>query len=53
MTTHLDLLLPLNWLIPGFIGVLFTLLGVLKLYGLHRGIVCGADKPFVQKLCGS
>jgi hypothetical protein len=43
----------LNWLIPGFIGVTFTLVGALKLFGLHRGIECGANKPFVEKLCGS
>ena len=43
----------LNWLIPGFIGLQFTLLGVLKLFGLHRRIVGGADKPFVERLCGS
>jgi hypothetical protein len=40
-----------DWFIPALIGTMFTLLGSLKLYGLSRGIVGGADKPFVTKLC--
>jgi hypothetical protein len=47
MLTHVD------WLIPGIVGVTFTLLGVLKFVGLYRGIEGGADKPFVEKLCGA
>ena len=43
----------LDWLIPGLIGLQFTLLALLKLWGLQRGIVGGRDKPFVQKLCGT
>jgi hypothetical protein len=43
----------INWLIPAWIGVQFTLLGALKLYGLCRGVVGGADKPFIVKLCGT
>ena len=42
-----------DWFIPALIGVQFTLLGLVKLYGLSRGIVGGADKPFVTKLCGT
>jgi hypothetical protein len=42
-----------DWLIPALIGSQFTLIGALKLYGLSRGIVGGADKPFVTKLCGT
>jgi hypothetical protein len=42
-----------DWFIPALIGVQFTLLGSLKLYGLSRGIVGGADKPFGTKLCGT
>ncbi len=34
-------------------GTMFTLLGILKLWGLRRGIVGGADKPAVQRLCGT
>jgi hypothetical protein len=43
----------IHWFIPALIGVQFTLLGSLKLYGLCRGIVGGADKPLVTKLCGT
>ena len=49
-----------NWLgvslsaiIPALIGVQFTLLGSFKLYGLCRGVVGGADKPFATRLCGT
>ncbi len=42
-----------DWFVPLLIGVMFTLLGSLKLYGLGKRIVGGADKPFVIKLCGS
>jgi hypothetical protein len=42
-----------DWFIPALIGVQFTLLGLAKLYGLSRGIVGGADKPFAMKLCGT
>jgi hypothetical protein len=40
-------------LVPGLIGLTFTLIGSLKLYGLSWGVVGGADKPFVTQLCGS
>jgi hypothetical protein len=43
----------IDWFIPALIGVQFTLLGSLKLYGLCKGVVGGADKPFVTKLCGT
>lgn len=42
-----------DWFVPALIGVQFMLLGSLKLYGLSRGIVGGADKPLVTKLCGT
>jgi hypothetical protein len=42
-----------DWLVPAVIGATFTLLGAMKLYGLSVGIVGGADKPFVTKLCGT
>jgi hypothetical protein len=38
---------------PAVVGATFTLIGSLKLYGLARGIVGGADKPFAIKLCGT
>jgi hypothetical protein len=42
-----------DWLPPAVIGVTFTLIGSLKLYGLAKGIVGGEDKPFLTKLCGT
>jgi hypothetical protein len=43
----------INWVVPLVVGLPFTLMGVLKLYGLSRGIVGGHDKPLVQQLCGT
>jgi hypothetical protein len=42
-----------DWFIPALIGVTFTLIGSLKLYGLSKGVVGGTDKPFITKLCGT
>ena len=42
-----------DWFIPALIGVQFTLIGSLKLYGLWTGVVGGADKPLVTRLCGT
>jgi hypothetical protein len=42
-----------EWLPPAAVGLLFTLIGVLKLYGLRRGIVGGHDKPLAVQLCGT
>jgi hypothetical protein len=42
-----------DWLPPALVGTTFTLLGSLKLYGFAKGVVGGADKPFVTKLCGT
>lgn len=39
--------------IPLLIGIQFTLLGALKLYGLARGIVGGQRVSFRQRLCGT
>jgi hypothetical protein len=36
-----------------FVGVLFTAMAGFKLYGLTRGIVGGARKPPLQRLCGT
>jgi hypothetical protein len=41
------------WFPPLFVGLLFTAMGALKLYGLARGVVGGGDKPFGQRLCGT
>jgi hypothetical protein len=35
-----------EWLPPAAVGLTFTLLGALKLFGWYRGIVGGHDKPF-------
>jgi hypothetical protein len=42
-----------DWLPMAAAGVLFTMMGGIKLWGLTRGIVGGADKPAVQRLCGT
>ncbi len=42
-----------EWFPPALVGTTFTLLGSLKLYGLRKGVVAGADKPFVTRLCGT
>jgi hypothetical protein len=42
-----------EWLPPAAVGLTFTLLGALKLFGWYRGILGGHDKPFVVRLCGT
>jgi hypothetical protein len=42
-----------DWLPQAAVGLTFTILGGLKLWGLNRGIVGGADRPVVQRLCGT
>jgi hypothetical protein len=42
----------IDWFIPALIGVTFTLVGSLKLYGLSKGIVGSHDKPLTL-LCGT
>jgi hypothetical protein len=42
-----------NWFPLALVGTTFTVFGVIKLYGLRRGIVGGKDKPFSQQLCGT
>ncbi len=42
-----------DWFPPAAVGIVFTALGMLKLYGLGRGIVGGKDKPIMQKACGT
>jgi hypothetical protein len=42
-----------DWLPPAVVGGIFTFIASLKLYGLARGVVGGADKPFLTKLCGT
>jgi hypothetical protein len=42
-----------DWFPPAAVGLMFTILGSLKLWGLKQGIVGGAGKPFTQRLCGT
>lgn len=42
-----------DWFPLAMGGLVFTLLGSVKLWGLRRGIVGGAGKPVVQRLCGT
>jgi len=42
-----------DWFPQALAGVIFTLFGLLKLYGLRRGIVGGRDKSVVQRACGT
>jgi hypothetical protein len=43
----------LIWVPTALVGVSFTGLGLIKVYGLARGIVGGGGKPASQRLCGS
>lgn len=42
----------LNWLPNAFVGVVFTTLGLLKVYGWRKGIVGGGGKPASCRLLG-
>ena len=42
-----------DWFPLAMVGLTFTLLGGIKLWGLKRGIVGGAYKPLTQRLCGT
>ncbi len=42
-----------DWFPLTLLGITFTLIGCLKLYGVVRGIVGGRDKPFFQYACGT
>ena len=42
-----------EWIPPALVGLTFTLIGSLKLYGLSKGVVGGADKPQMAQLCGT
>lgn len=42
-----------DWLPPAVVGGTFTLLGLLKLFGLAAGIRGGGCQPAYQRLCGS
>ena len=42
-----------DWFPLATVGLTFTLLASLKLWGLNRGIDGGAGKPVVQRICGT
>jgi len=42
-----------DWFPLALVGTFFTVFGVLKLYGLSRGLVGGHDKPILQQVCGT
>lgn len=42
----------LDWLVPAMLGVVFTTLGLFKVYGWKKGIVGGGDKPASCRLLG-
>jgi hypothetical protein len=42
-----------DWFPLATAGLTFTVLGCVKLWGLNWGIVGGAGKPAVQRLCGT
>jgi hypothetical protein len=46
-------MMSIGWVVPTFVGVLFTVFGCLKVYGLRKRIVDGHDKPIAQQLCGT
>ena len=42
-----------DWFPLALAGLLFTFMGGTKLWGLKRGVIGGADKPAVERLCGT
>jgi len=42
-----------DWFPLATVGLTFTVIGLLKIWGLRSGIVGGADKPAIQRLCGT
>jgi len=42
-----------SWLPPLLVGLSFTFMGSLKLFGVIRGIVGGQEKPLMTRLCGT
>jgi hypothetical protein len=42
-----------NWLPSLVMGLLFTTIGILKIYGLVYGIEGGGRKPLKQRMCGT
>jgi hypothetical protein len=44
---------PSNWIPLSVVGVTFTAVGLLKVYGLRKGIVGGGSRPLSCRLLGS
>ncbi|MFO0890556.1 MAG: hypothetical protein U0790_15610 [Isosphaeraceae bacterium] len=42
-----------DWFPLATVGLTFTTIGLLKLWGLRCGIIGGAGKPALQRLCGT
>jgi hypothetical protein len=42
-----------SWFPFAVVGATFTVLGFVKLYGFLAGVVGGADKSFLTRLCGT
>ncbi len=42
-----------DWFPVALTGVFMTLFGLIKLYGLARGVVSGRGRPMAERLCGS
>ena len=42
-----------EWLPPATVGFMFTVLGLLKVYGLCGGVIGGRDKPWFQYAIGT
>jgi hypothetical protein len=42
-----------DWVPPAVVGATFTTLGLLKVYGIRKGIVGGGGKPYICRLRGS
>lgn len=42
-----------DWFPPAMVGGMFAVFGLLKVYGLFRGIQGGGGKPLAERVCGS
>ncbi len=42
-----------DWFPVAATGTVMTLFGLIKLYGLCRGVVSGRGRPIAERLCGS
>jgi hypothetical protein len=42
-----------DWFPAAAVGLMFTIMGSAKIWGLTRGVVGGADKPVAQRFCGT